>query len=83
MKIQEAILRAMAKKIPLGQAAEIIGINGRCLAGMLRQPSSSGIGAGKARWKKRWWRCILTGRGCDESKTSPRRCGVRESARAR
>ena len=33
MKVQEVILRAMAKKITWWQAAEILGISGRCVAG--------------------------------------------------
>src|SRR5450759_5040975 len=73
MKVQEVILRALAKKITWWQAAEIIGISvGRCGAGMngMKSSGSGGclIGGGgnrrprKCRW--RWWRkswsCIGT-----------------------
>ena len=57
MKIQEVILRAMAKKITWWQAAEILGISDRS-AGGAAGPAKSGC-----QW--RWWsRCWgFTGRG--------------------
>jgi len=62
MKVQEVILRALAKKITWWQAAEIIGISDRQMRHAMKSSGSEGclIGGGgnrrprKYRW--RWWR---------------------------
>ena len=65
MKVQEVILRPMAKKITWWQAAEIIGISDRqCGAGMngMKSSGSGGCltgGVGNRRPRKyrwQWWR---------------------------
>ena len=66
MKVQEVILRAMAKKITWWQAAEIIGISDRQMRrwheryeefgfrGLFDRRSGQAVARKKCRW--RWWR---------------------------